>query len=508
MLTPPRALALAFVLSAFTFASHAQVPDLAPAPGQPAAQPAPAPAAKPAPAPAARPAAKPEPKPSRRQLKPAQQAAPAATATAPAPAPAPAPEVFAKQYIHSIAFKGAEPYTASDLLPLTGLKPGQLLAQDSLQLAAQRLFDSGLFSDAQATNDGDTGLRDITFTLKPVPDADLLHVSFSNFIWLSDRDLQASIRRIVPIFHAGLPDPRLSPVAKSVCDSVKDGLVKLLQGRGIIATVAYDLVPPNQFHPYRSIEFNVTDPVIRLDSAEITNYPNSLIDAVNAAIARAKATTYNEGIAGVTIEDLLLTPARNLGYVNARLYQEQRFHHTQGHEVTVQYSAQLLVGPLFHIRSIRYDSTPVYDSSDYGRDRKVQPGDVATTAALDAARKPILDAYLAQGYLEAFVDTKMTLDEAHGTVDLVSSVVPGDIYRVGKVVVTGLSPEAKAQFDTAWKLNPGVVYSDRYVANFAVANASLKPLSAYTYAYHVDGDRQSHLVTLTINFRPRGTPAK
>jgi hypothetical protein len=485
---------LVFALSASSAACLAQVPDLAPAPGQPAAQPAP----PPAPAPA---------KPSRRQLKSPQPAAPAAS-SAPAPAEAAPAPVFAKQYIHSIAFKGAEPYTASDLLPLSGLKPGQLLAQDSLQLAAQRLFDSGLFSDAQATNDGDTGLRDITFTLKPVPDADLLHASFSNFIWLSDRDLQASIRRIVPIFHAGLPDPRLSPVAKSICDDMQAGLVKLMLGRGVVATVAYQVVEPNQFHPYRSVEFRVTDPAVRLDSAEITNYPNSLIDAVNAAITRAKASTYNEGIAGVTIEDLLLTPARNAGYVNAHLYQEQRFHHTQGHEVTVQYSAQLLVGPLFRIRSIRYDSTPVYDSSDYGRDRKVELGDVATSAALEAARKPILNAYLAQGYLEAFVDTKMTFDDAHGTLDLRFTVTPGDIYRVGKVIVTGLPPEAKAQFDTAWKLNPGVVYSDRYVANFGLANASLKPLTAYTYAYHVEGDRKSHLVTLTLNFRPRGTPAK
>jgi outer membrane translocation and assembly module TamA len=502
MLTPFRALALALALSASSAACLAQVPDLAPAPGQPT------PAAKPAPAekPAAPPAAKPEPKSSRRQLKAAQQPATTPAATAPAAAPAAEAPVFAKQYIHSIAFKGAEPYTASDLLPLSGLKPGQLLAPDSLQLATQRLADSGLFSDAQATNDGDTGMRDITFTLKPVPDDALLHLSFSNFIWLSDRDLQASIRRLVPILHVGLPDPRQSPVAKSICDDVKAGLVKLLLGRGVVATVAYDLVPPNQFHPYRSIEFNVTDPVVRLESAEITNYPNTLIDQVNAAIARARVTTYNEGIAGVTIEDLLLTPARNLGYVNAKLYKEQRFHRIiNQHEVTVQYSAQLLVGPLFHIRSIRYDSTPVYSSSDYGRDRKVQPGDVATTASLDAARQPILDAYLAQGYLEAFVDTRMTLDEAHGTVDLSSSVVPGEIYRVGKVIVTGLAPDAKAEFDRAWKLNPGVVYSDHYVSNFTTANRSLTKLAAYTYAYHVDGDRQTHLATLTINFRPRTT---
>jgi len=482
MPTTPRALAFVLSFAVSTCVCLAQVPDLSPSSGQPAG---------------------PSTKASRKLL---TSSVPAA-ATTPAPAQEAAPPTFAKQYVHTITVKGSEPYTVADLLPLIGLKPGQVLAQDSLQKAAQRLFDSGLFSDAQATNEGDTGLRDITFTLKVVPDDALLHVSFSNFIWFSDRDLQASIRRLVPILHAGLPDPRLSPVAKSVCDDVKVGLVKLLQGRGIVATVAYDLVPPNQFHPYRAIEFNVTDPAVRLDSAEITNYPNSLIDAVNAAIARAKDSTYNEGIAGVTIEDLLLTPARNLGYVNAKLYQEQRFHHTLPHEVTVQYSAQLLVGPLFHIRSIRYESTPVYDSSDYGRDRKVQPGDVATTAALNAARKPILDAYLAQGYLEAFVDTKMTLDDAHGIVDLSSSVIPGDVYRVGAIVVNGLPPDAKAEFDSAWKLNPGVVYSDHYVANFAVTNSSLKKLSAYTYAYHVDGDRQSHLATLTINFRPRGTPA-
>jgi outer membrane protein assembly factor BamA len=473
MLTPLRCLALALALSASTSATLAQVPDLSPASGQ-----------------------QPAAKPSRKPLKSTAPATQAPATDAPT-------QALPKQYIHTVSFKGAEPYTDADLLPLSGLKLGQVLAPDSIQLAAQRLVDSGLFSDAQAANEGDTGLRDITFTLKPVPDADLLHPSFSNFIWFSDRDLQASIRRLVPVLHAGLPDPRLSPVAKSICDDVKFGLVKLMQTRGIVATVAYDLVPPNQFHPYRSIEFNVTDPAVRLESAEITNYPNSLIDQVNAAIARAKAATYNEGVAGITIEDLLLSPARDLGYVNAKLYKEQRFHRTLPHEVTVQYSAQLLVGPLFHIRSIRYDSTPAYTSSDFGRDRKVQPGDTATTAALDAARKPILDAYLAQGYLEANVQNKMTLDETHGIIDLQLSVVPGPIYRVGVVNVLGLPADAKAEFDRAWKLNPGVIYSDRYVANFGLSNASAPRLNAYTYAYHVDGDPQTHLATLTLSFRPR-----
>ena len=101
----------------------------------------------------------------------------------------------------------------------------------------------------------------------------------------------------------------------------------------------------------------------------------------------------------------------------------------------------------------------------------------------------------------------MTFDDAHGVIDLQLSVIPGAIYRVGQVNVTGLPAEARAEFDRAWKLNPGVVYSDRYVANFGVANASNPRLNIYTYAYHVDGNPQTHLVTLTMNFRPRGTPA-
>src|SRR6185437_660967 len=84
-----------------------------------------------------------------------------------------------------IQFSHPGPYSQAQLEAAAGMHPGMKFTAEDLGAAAQRLADTGYFSDVGAkTAPGRVDAITVQFDVTPLGRSEMLHVTFENFVWL------------------------------------------------------------------------------------------------------------------------------------------------------------------------------------------------------------------------------------------------------------------------------------------------------------------------------------
>jgi outer membrane protein insertion porin family len=400
----------------------------------------------------------------------------------------------AQYTVGSVAYKGGAPYTDAELAAVSGLEAGQMMATDALGTAAQQLLDTGLFDDVQATYTQQGKALHITFQIKPTPLAKLLPVSLENFVWFTPEELTAGLHQQLPLYRG------VSSNAGSFSDSIQAALQQLLTNQGIHARLSHITIEPTNEHPQEVVAFRIESPAVRLAKIDLAGpIPEELQPALSKALSAAAGRPYNEGLSGVTLQDRILNPARNAGYVKASLNDLHRsVTSATGADVTV--SATLDTGAAYKLSGITLTPGPLYSVADLARDTPIHPGDLAAANLLAKTEEPIQAAYRKQGYLDAYVTAAAAFDESAHTVAYTLQAVPGDIYHLKTLTITGLGPDAQKAFDAVWTLKEGDLYDATYIAAFVKKNIAQDVFKPYTFNYRAVGDPQTHLVDLTLTF--------
>ena len=412
----------------------------------------------------------------------------------------------AQYSIAAVVFHNAAPYTDTELLAASGLEAGQFLTHDSLINAAHHLLDTGLFDDAQVGLSGQGKARTVVVDLKPTPLAKLLPTSFENLIWFTPDELSKAIHARVPLYRGVASDAGNFP------DTIQSALQQILTDKGITATLSHAVVEPTTRHPLRVVNFKIDEPAIRIATIHlsITGPPGTateLAPLVTTVLNKATGSSYNEGLAGFTIEDRLLTPARDAGYITATLDNLTRTFAPTDHGIAVTVTAQLNSGDPYKLSTLTWEPTPIYSAADFTRDTILHPGDLANASALARTERPIEVAYLTQGYMDVYVLSTPVTDAATHTVAYTLQAIPGEIYRLHTLTSTGLSTQAQKAFDTAWTMKPGDPYSDLAVNTFLRKNVAQPAFSGYGISFRASADPQTHLVDLTLTFAANGSSA-
>ena len=403
--------------------------------------------------------------------------------------------------IDKVVFRNAAPYTDAELLPASGLEAGQFLTHDSLINAAHHLLDTGLFDDAQVELSGQGKTRTVVVSLKPTPLGKLLPASFENLVWFTPAEISDGLHAHLPLYRGVASDAGNFP------DAIQAALQQMLTAKGITATLSHAVLEPTTRHPLRVIDFKVDDPPIRLAALHlsITGPPGAaaeLAPLLKPALNKANGSAYNESLAGPDLEDLLLAPARNAGYINAALEAPQRTVAPSDHGLAVTYTARLNSGDAYKVSALNFEPTPIYTAADFTRDAKLHTSDLANASALFSTELQIAKAYLVLGYMDVYILSNPVTDAAAHTVAYTFHPVPGEQYHLKSVNATGLSPNTQKAFDSTWQLKPGDLYSDLAVQTFLLKNIAQPTFRPYDTSFQAVADPQTHLVDLTITFTP------
>ncbi|HEX8853285.1 MAG TPA: POTRA domain-containing protein, partial [Pyrinomonadaceae bacterium] len=115
----------------------------------------------------------------------------------------------------------------------SGLQVGQTVDPEALDAAADRLLNSGLFRKLSYRFSSKTGEGVVTFVVEEAPTN--VPVVFDNFVWFTNEELIAAVRKHLPSFDGTAPE------AGSVTSTIAKGLTELLRERKIAGEVEYML---------------------------------------------------------------------------------------------------------------------------------------------------------------------------------------------------------------------------------------------------------------------------
>jgi len=128
----------------------------------------------------------------------------------------------------NIIFTGVPAYSQEELLAFTGLKPGATSSAAEVQAAAQKLSDTGLFTDVHFQSEP----QGLVYALKAMPASNLLPARFPNLVWWTNEELAAALKTRVPLYRGSIP------ISCNLQDSVSTALTAMLAEKGVHAKIA------------------------------------------------------------------------------------------------------------------------------------------------------------------------------------------------------------------------------------------------------------------------------
>ena len=397
-----------------------------------------------------------------------------------------------------IVFRDAGPYAQGDLEHVAGLHAGSRMVLADLQAAAQRLADTGCFDEVKIDSQGAASALTVIFLLKPSAAGEVHPVEFANLVWFTPEELQGIVHKAAPLSAGGLPE------LTAVLDAVSAGLESALAAKGVAgATVSHSVVTASSSAPRTAVVFRVQRPYVQLGAVTLEGASGVMAPAEAKVISVLKGKPFTAGTEPWETEGLLLDPYRNRGYLEARLedVSEKVQASADGRGVSVDVNAKVVegAGP-YRVGALEFAGSPLVPANAWEGMVKLHPGDVASRQLLLALVAPIDRTYHKQGYMDEYVDFGAKLDGATHTVGYALKVVPGAAYALKSVTVQGLSPEAKAEFDAAWKMKAGDPYDADYVKGFVEGNKELHAVAGYAGSFSAAADPATHEVDLTVVF--------
>jgi len=393
-----------------------------------------------------------------------------------------------------IVFNHPGPYTQAQLEDAVGMHPGVSFTSDDLGASAQRLVDTGFFTDVEAALDGKVNAISVLFDVAPIDRSKMLHVGFENFVWLSSKEIESVLLAKSPLFSGYLPET--SPLIDTFLAALTDALAT----KGISAVVKQSTVEPTMLHPERIIEFRIATPSIRVANVKLNGVPTELVPLIQKSVNTASRSPFNEGLAGQTTEDLILAPLLDAGYVQASLSGVELAPAISGDAASVVLSATLTPGDAYRVSGIAYAGSPLLSAEDFAASQKLHAGDIASREHLFETLAPIDTAYRRQGYMDVIVKATPAVDLATHLVAYTVSVTPGEQYRIHEITANNLDDAARADFDRGFLMKEGKLYNPEYVASFLKNNTALLALEGYSASFKAFADPNTHTVDLVINF--------
>lgn len=361
-----------------------------------------------------------------------------------------------------------------------------------MQTAAQKLSNTGLFSDIRFAFDGQT----LNFILKPSQQGQ--PVFYTNFLWWSSDALGEAVAGKVVLFHGSLV-PSSGMQAQIVA-----ALTALVQEKGVTATVEA-LPHRNDAGQADGTEFQITAPAVQIGQVTFVGASaawSEKLDALNKAaegqpIAENTKAAIDEALKAIYHrEGYLDVSLTNLNYGTPQVSDDK---------VLVPINVTLQEGSQYHLSELKLTGDVWMTPEDFTKRARIHAGDVANEDSLRQTLTGVARPYQAKGYLRARISADPVFDRTQHTVAYTISVVPGPVFHMGKLTVTGLDVAKQALVEQYWALHEGDTFDETYPPTFLNRNSkTLHALDGWSASYKQYTNEETHVVDLTVSFAQGG----
>jgi outer membrane protein assembly factor BamA len=401
---------------------------------------------------------------------------------------------------------GTARYTDKEILAASGLQIGQNAADGDFREAAQRLGDSGLFSDVvYSYSSSGAGVR-LEMQLADADQGKLVPAHFENFVWFTDDELRTALQSRVPLFK------QLLPVTGNLPDRVSEALQAILTEKQYPGRVNYLRESQDESGgPLIAIVYRVEEVSIRIRSVEFPGASPEQAALLAAAARRLTGAEYGRATLAAVAKFDLLPVYLQRGYLNVAFGpSDARVASQPSPAPDAQGSAELQVDAIVPVMPGKMYSTSGVDwkgNSAIKIDELAPLLHLPTGQPADAVRllrdiENVGKLYRSRGYMTVQTKPDTQFDEEKSTVHYDLNIAEGDLYKMGELEILGLDTQATARMQAAWTLREGQPYNANYPEKFRDDTVRLLPRGVrWAISVHETLEAKDKTVDVEIRFK-------
>jgi outer membrane protein assembly factor BamA len=404
----------------------------------------------------------------------------------------------ARQLI-AIKVIGSKRFPEAAIAAATGLQMGSPVDDDDFKRAARRLGDMGVFTEIA-----------YTFSYSSVGTKLELHVAdvdkfvpahFEDFVWFSDAELKQRIQQYSPLFDGQLP------LSGRLADQVSEVLQAMLVENSIPGHVEYQRAGKAD-GPVESINYHVTDVLIRVRKIEFTGAGAAEVPALEEAAERLPDHEYSRSRLNLFAQHQLLPVYFARGYLKAacgepqpKVVKQPAAENEDGprNQTVVDVVFAVTPGEQYKLKNLEWAGNHEFPADTLQKMVHAEPGQPANTVRLADNLKDIQKLYGSHGFVTATIRADAQYDDAAGTTVIHLEVKEGFAYHMGDLEFRGLDNSLTAKLRGIWKLKPGDVYDSTYLSEYLpAAQKLLPPTLDWEVASHVTANVRDKSVDVDL----------
>jgi len=401
---------------------------------------------------------------------------------------------------------GTARYTDKEVLAASGLQIGQNAADGDFKEAAQRLGDSGLFSNVVYSYTASGAGTKLELQLADTENSKLVPACFENFVWFTDDELQTALRHRVPLFKQVLP------IAGSLPDRVSEALQAILTGKQFPGRVNYLREGQDESGgALIAIAYRVEEVSIRIRSVEFPGASPEQAALLTTAARRLMGAEYGRSSLAAAAKFDLLPVYLQRGYLKAGFGPSDARVVPQAYPAPdAQAPAELQVDAIMPVQPGKIYSTSGGDwkgnsaitTAELAPLIHLPPGQPTDAVLLLRDLESVSKLYRSRGYMTAQIKPDAQLNDEKSTVHYDLNVVEGDLYKMGELEILGLDTQAKARMQEAWTLREGQPYNADFLEKFRKDIGPLLPRGVrWDVSTHATLDAKDKTVDVEIRFK-------
>ena len=391
--------------------------------------------------------------------------------------------------IHS---DGQKVLTEAQIAALTELQTGAQVGKAELQSAADKLVTSGLF--ATVKYDFKTRADGVTLTFH-VTESPRVPVTYDNFPWFGDSELNDAVRAQLAFFDGTLPEDGY------VVATAADAIQKLLASHKLNFPVQHQLTP-NPLSDGNVQQFSIEGAGLKIASVGFSDPALASNPAVGQHLSEIVGKPYSRNAIEVFLAEQIRPIYLKQGYLQAKLGPpEVRLTGAPTEKLPDEIPVYVPVnaGAVYHFAAATWSGNSVISSISLDAFFELKPNAVADGMQVEGGLDRIREEYGRRGYLDAVVRPESSFDEAAHTVSYKVAIQEGTQYHMGGWVITGLSTNAEQKVRAAFPLAAGDVFDKGKYEDFL--------LQLQNHAKEVWGELPVHYETVGHWLQPNAGKA-
>jgi outer membrane protein insertion porin family len=362
--------------------------------------------------------------------------------------------------LQEVRVEGAKHLTEAQIVPLTGLAPGAQVGRKDLQDAADALVRTGLFAKVNFKFDTHNDNLVVTFHVEENP---RLPVSYDNFPWYSDSELDEALRKELPFYDGHLPE------AGQVVERAAAILKAFVSVREPQVEVTHQVVL-SPLSDGSEQQFSVEGPVPKIAKLEFSDPKLTEDLAVRAHIAEIAGHPYSRMTINVFLAEQIRPIYQQQGFLQAKIGPAEV--RLSGNPNQQKLADQIPVyvpcapGTIYRWKGVEWKGNAAISSITLTNTMGLKAGDVANGQAIEGGWERVREEYGQRGFLEAKVIPVAAYDDSAHTTSYEVSIVEGQVYRYGSMTISGMSLAGERKIQETWSMKPGDLFDKKVFEDF------------------------------------------